>query len=85
MAILWALLAGLVVGLLARLVLPGRRSIPLWLTVLLGMVGALIGNALASVAGVRHTDGIDWTRHLLQVGVAAAMIAAVAPAYLDRR
>ncbi|GAA1121008.1 MULTISPECIES: GlsB/YeaQ/YmgE family stress response membrane protein [Kitasatospora] len=85
MTILWALVAGLVVGLLARLVLPGRQPVPLWLTVLLGAIGAVLGNALASYLGVRHTGGIDWMRHLLQVGVAAVLIAAASPVYAGRR
>ncbi|MFD9127114.1 GlsB/YeaQ/YmgE family stress response membrane protein [Kitasatospora sp. NPDC059571] len=85
MTILWALVAGLVVGLLAKLVLPGRQPVPLWLTILLGAIGALLGNTLASYLGVRHTDGIDWIRHLLQVGVAAVLIAALTPVYAGRR
>ncbi|WP_030275087.1 GlsB/YeaQ/YmgE family stress response membrane protein [Streptomyces sp. NRRL B-24484] len=85
MTILWALVAGLVVGLLARLVLPGRQPVPLWLTVLLGAIGAVLGNALASYLGVRNTGGIDWIRHLLQVGVAAVLIAAASPVYAGRR
>ncbi|MGV9263278.1 GlsB/YeaQ/YmgE family stress response membrane protein [Kitasatospora sp. NPDC003701] len=85
MTLIWALVVGLVVGLLAKLVLPGRQPVPLWLTVLLGLVGALLGNVLASALGVRHTDGVDWIRHLLQVAVAAALISAVTPAYLGRR
>ncbi|GJF33273.1 hypothetical protein KNE206_59730 [Kitasatospora sp. NE20-6] len=85
MAIVWALVAGLIVGLLAKLVLPGRQPVPLWLTVLIGAVGALLGNALASYLGVRHTGGIDWVRHLLQVGVAAVLIAAATPMYSGRR
>ncbi|MGW1178984.1 GlsB/YeaQ/YmgE family stress response membrane protein [Kitasatospora sp. NPDC002543] len=84
MTILWALVAGLVVGLLAKLVLPGRQPVPLWLTVLVGAVGAVLGNAAASYLGVRHTGGIDWIRHLLQVGVAAVLIAVVSPAYAAR-
>ncbi|MEU3572759.1 GlsB/YeaQ/YmgE family stress response membrane protein [Kitasatospora sp. NPDC036755] len=84
MTILWALVAGLVVGLLAKLVLPGRQPVPLWLTVLVGAVGAVLGNAAASYFGVRHTGGIDWIRHLLQVGVAAVLIAVVSPAYAAR-
>ncbi|MFJ6382549.1 GlsB/YeaQ/YmgE family stress response membrane protein [Kitasatospora sp. NPDC092039] len=84
MTILWALVAGLVVGLLAKLVVPGRQPVPLWLTVLVGAVGAVLGNAAASYFGVRHTGGIDWIRHLLQIGVAAVLIAVVTPAYVAR-
>ncbi|MFI9159432.1 GlsB/YeaQ/YmgE family stress response membrane protein [Kitasatospora aureofaciens] len=84
MTILWALIAGLVVGVLAKLVLPGRQPVPLWLTVLVGVAGAVLGNAAASYFGVRHTGGIDWIRHLLQVGVAAVLIALVSPAYAGR-
>jgi uncharacterized membrane protein YeaQ/YmgE (transglycosylase-associated protein family) len=48
-------------------------------------VGALIGNWLAAVFGVRFTGGIDWIRHLLQVGAAAVLIAIVAPIWMQRR
>ncbi|MEU9133479.1 GlsB/YeaQ/YmgE family stress response membrane protein [Kitasatospora sp. NPDC048540] len=81
MTILWAILAGLVIGLLAKLVLPGRQAIPLWLTVLLGIAGGLIGNSLAAALGVRDTSGVDWVRHLLQVGAAALLIGLVSPVW----
>lgn len=74
--IIWILIVGTVIGLLARLVVPGRQPIPLWLTVLIGIVGALVGNWLASLLGVRSTGGIDWIRHILQIAVAAAGVAA---------
>ncbi|GGV28709.1 MULTISPECIES: GlsB/YeaQ/YmgE family stress response membrane protein [Streptomycetaceae] len=85
MSFLWAIIAGLIIGLLARLLLPGRQPIPIWLTILLGVVGAVAGNALASGLGVRDTGGIDWIRHLLQIGVAAALITVVSPAWGRRR
>ncbi|MFH8369596.1 GlsB/YeaQ/YmgE family stress response membrane protein [Streptomyces sp. NPDC018031] len=85
MSFLWAIIAGLVIGLLARLVLPGRQPIPLWLTVLLGIGGAVAGNALASAAGVRDTGGVDWIRHVFQVGIAAVLIAFVSPLWARRR
>lgn len=85
MSFLWAIIAGLVIGLLAKLVVPGRQPIPLWLTILLGIVGALVGNALASAFGVRDTAGIDWIRHVFQIGVAAVLIALVSPAWVRRR
>lgn len=84
MTIIWAIIAGLIVGLLARVVLPGRQSIPIWLTILLGIVGAIVGNVIAANIGARHTDGIDWIRHLLQIGVAAVAIALVEPLYTRR-
>ncbi len=82
--IIWAIIAGLVIGLLAKLFVPGRQTIPLWLTIVLGIVGGLVGNWLASVLGVRHTAGIDWIRHILQIGVAAVLIALVAPRWPRR-
>ena len=85
MSFLWAIIAGLIIGLLAKLVVPGRQPIPLWLTVLLGIVGALVGNALATAFGVRDTGGIDWIRHIVQVGVAAVLIAAISPMWARRR
>lgn len=82
--ILWALIAGLVIGGLARLLLPGKQAIPVWLTVLLGIAGAFLGNGIASWIGVRHTGGVDWIRHILQIGVAMALIAALAPVWANR-
>ncbi|MFF8035456.1 MULTISPECIES: GlsB/YeaQ/YmgE family stress response membrane protein [unclassified Streptomyces] len=85
MSFLWAIIAGLVIGLLAKLVLPGRQPIPLWMTVLLGILGAVVGNALASAFGVRDTGGIDWIRHVFQIGIAAVLIAFVTPLWTRRR
>jgi uncharacterized membrane protein YeaQ/YmgE (transglycosylase-associated protein family) len=82
---IWIVVAGFVIGLIAKAIVPGRQSIPLWLTVLLGIVGALIGNFIASAIGVRHTGGFDWIRHILQVGIAVALVAIVAPMWMSRR
>ena len=82
--IIWAIIAGLVIGLLAKLVVPGRQAIPLWLTIILGIIGGLVGNWLASVIGVRHTSGIDWIRHILQIVAAAVLIAIVSPMWMRR-
>ncbi|MFC6599730.1 GlsB/YeaQ/YmgE family stress response membrane protein [Kitasatospora paranensis] len=84
MSLVWAIIAGLVIGLLAKLVLPGRQPIPLWLTIVLGIIGGLVGNGLASAFGVRDTSGIDWIRHLFQIGVAAVLIAFVTPLWSRR-
>lgn len=83
--IIWIILAGLVIGSLARLFVPGRQSIPLWLTILIGIVGALVGNVIASALGVRHTGGVDWIRHILQVGIAVGLVILVTPMWLARQ
>ncbi|MEU1312040.1 GlsB/YeaQ/YmgE family stress response membrane protein [Streptomyces cinnamoneus] len=72
---LWAIVVGLVLGLIAKAILPGKQQVPLWLTIILGMLGALLGNWVASVLGVEHTKGIDWIRHLLQLAGAVVLVA----------
>jgi uncharacterized membrane protein YeaQ/YmgE (transglycosylase-associated protein family) len=49
--ILGLTLIGIVLGLVARLVLPGRQRIGVGLTVLLGVGGALVGAIVASALG----------------------------------
>lgn len=73
---LWAIIVGLVLGLIAKAVIPGKQLIPLWLTVIFGMLGAVLGNWLAAGIGVRDTPGVDWTRHLLQL-IGAVLIVGV--------
>lgn len=64
---LWAIIVGLVLGLIARAIIPGKQRIPLWLTVVFGILGSILGNAAAGWFGVSDTKGIDWTRHVLQL------------------
>ncbi len=85
MNFLWAVLAGLVIGGLARLFFVRGQKIPLWLTCFLGICGGLIGDAISRKLGVRHTSGVDWTRHLLQVCSAAVLIGVIAPAWKGRK
>jgi uncharacterized membrane protein YeaQ/YmgE (transglycosylase-associated protein family) len=64
---LWAIIVGLVLGVVARAIIPGRQSLPLWLTILCGMGGSALGNGAARWLGVEDTRGFDWTRHILQL------------------
>ena len=84
MSFVWAIIAGLIIGVIARLVLPGKQNIPIWLTIVLGVLGAVIGNAVASALGVDDTGGIDWIRHIIQIAAAAALITVVAPLWARR-
>jgi uncharacterized membrane protein YeaQ/YmgE (transglycosylase-associated protein family) len=77
--IISAIIIGLIVGALGRLVLPGKQRIPIWVTILVGIVAAFIGTALARAIGIpTATSGIDWTELLVQVVVAAVGVGVVA-------
>ncbi|GAA1510189.1 GlsB/YeaQ/YmgE family stress response membrane protein [Streptomyces albidochromogenes] len=67
MSWLWAIIVGLVLGLIAKAIIPGKQQIPLWLTIVCGILGSIVGNAVAGGIGVDDTKGIDWIRHLLQL------------------
>jgi uncharacterized membrane protein YeaQ/YmgE (transglycosylase-associated protein family) len=83
--IISALIVGLIIGALARLVLPGKQNIPIWLTILIGAVGALLGTLIAQYLGVAVTRGIDWIEIVLQVAVAAVGVSLASGAYNRRR
>ncbi|MEV0733292.1 MULTISPECIES: GlsB/YeaQ/YmgE family stress response membrane protein [Polymorphospora] len=76
--IITALIVGLIIGALGRLVVPGRQNIPIWLTMLIGVGAALLGTVIARAAGIAtSTAGIDWAELLIQVVLAAIGVALV--------
>ncbi len=81
--ILGALVIGLVIGALGRLALPGKQNIPIWLTIVVGIVAALIGSAI--VGPLRDTNGIDWIELIVQVALAAVGVALATQMYGGRK
>ncbi|MEV7424729.1 MULTISPECIES: GlsB/YeaQ/YmgE family stress response membrane protein [unclassified Streptomyces] len=75
--IITAILVGTVIGLVGRLVVPGRQRIGVLLTILVGVVAALIGTAVAAGFGVADTKGFDWIELIIQIGLAAVGVAAL--------
>ena len=69
-SILGYILVGLIVGLLARLLVPGRDSVGLLGTLVIGVVGAVLGGWLAG-AFFQETAGVDW---LASIGVAVVLV-----------
>ncbi len=67
--ILGALVIGAIIGALGRLVIPGKQDIPIWLTIVVGIVAALIGTLI--VGPLRDTNGIDWVELIVQIALAA--------------
>jgi uncharacterized membrane protein YeaQ/YmgE (transglycosylase-associated protein family) len=72
MQILGLILIGIVIGVLARLVLPGRQHIGVLMTVLLGIGGALVGGIVASAIGEGDIFELNFIGTI--VGVIAAVI-----------
>jgi uncharacterized membrane protein YeaQ/YmgE (transglycosylase-associated protein family) len=73
-----AIIIGLIIGALGRLVVPGKQNIPIWLTLVIGIVAALIGTFIAGAIGVADTGGVDWIELVLQVVLAAIGVGVVA-------
>jgi uncharacterized membrane protein YeaQ/YmgE (transglycosylase-associated protein family) len=69
--IIGALIIGLIIGALGRLVVPGKQKLPIWLTIVVGVVAALIGSIIVG-PDLRNTPGIDWIEIIVQVALAAA-------------
>jgi len=72
MQILGLIVIGIVIGILARLVLPGRQHIGAVMTVLLGIGGALVGGIVASAIGEGDIFELNFIGTI--VGVIAAVI-----------
>jgi uncharacterized membrane protein YeaQ/YmgE (transglycosylase-associated protein family) len=65
MSIIWQLIVGLIIGVLARLLLPGKEAFPAgalgWLlTAILGIVGALLGRFIGSALGFSPEAAGGW-------------------------
>jgi uncharacterized membrane protein YeaQ/YmgE (transglycosylase-associated protein family) len=76
MSIIGVIIAGIIIGLLGKFLAPGDKdNIPIWLTVLCGIGGVLIGWYIYSAfGGSGHTSGVDWVRWIVAILVAAALV-----------
>lgn len=71
---LWVVSVGLVLGMIAKVIIPGGQRIPTSLATVFGILGSVLGNAVAGWLRVADPRGIDWTRHVLQVIGAVAVV-----------
>ena len=75
MEIIGVIVAGIVIGLLGKLVAPGDKdNIPIWLTIVCGIAGVLIGWYIYTAFGGNGSDGIDWVRWIVAIVVAAILV-----------
>jgi uncharacterized membrane protein YeaQ/YmgE (transglycosylase-associated protein family) len=74
--ILGLIIIGIVIGVIARLVLPGRQSIGAGMTVLLGIAGALVGGIVASAIGTGDIWELNFLGTIVGIVAAAGLIGA---------
>ena len=69
----WFIL-GLVAGIIARLVMPGKDPGGLLLTIIIGITGAFLGGFFASRIGFGSADGIDLRSLTIAAGGAVLLL-----------
>ena len=75
MQILGLIIIGIVIGVIARLVLPGRQRIGMGMTILLGIAGALVGGIVASAIGTGDIFELNIIGTIVGIIAAAGFIA----------
>lgn len=69
------IIVGAIIGLLGKLVAPGDKdNIPIWLTILCGIGGILLGAFVYRFFGGDGSAGIDWTRWIVAIITAAVLV-----------
>ncbi|GAA1872173.1 transglycosylase [Pseudonocardia ailaonensis] len=82
--IIWTIVIGLVLGVIGRLILPGKQNIPIWLTILAGVVASIVGYLIANALGVATTNGVDWIELIIKIVLAVAAVAGATALYGNR-
>ncbi|MEU5842606.1 GlsB/YeaQ/YmgE family stress response membrane protein [Rhodococcus sp. NPDC047139] len=86
--IIGTIIFGAVIGILARLVIPGKQAMGMIVTIVIGIIGALIGYwiwGLIASEGNEDTSGIDWIRWIISIVVAVVLTLIYTSATRERR
>lgn len=78
------IIAGLVIGALARLIKPGKQNLGLVATLLLGLAGSVIGGVIASLLGTGDVFELNVLGFIVAV-IAAVLLIGVAEGLAGRR
>jgi uncharacterized membrane protein YeaQ/YmgE (transglycosylase-associated protein family) len=74
-AIIFYLVVGTIVGLLGKFIAPGDKdNIPLWLTIVCGIGGMLIGGLIYGFFGGDGSPGLDWVQGIVAVLTAVVLV-----------
>jgi uncharacterized membrane protein YeaQ/YmgE (transglycosylase-associated protein family) len=81
--IVWYIIAGLIIGALARLILPGKQAMSIWMTILLGVVAAVIGGFIWN-AIFPGNEGVAWIGSIIVAVLLLVLYERVVVAGRDR-
>jgi uncharacterized membrane protein YeaQ/YmgE (transglycosylase-associated protein family) len=70
MHLIWSLLVGLVIGAIAKAIMPGKDPGGLFITMLIGVAGSIVASLLGSALGIYHAGGAG-------PGIIASIVGAV--------
>jgi uncharacterized membrane protein YeaQ/YmgE (transglycosylase-associated protein family) len=75
MEIIGVIVAGIIIGLLGKFVAPGDKdNIPVWLTILCGIGGVIIGWFVYTAFGGNGSPGVDWVRWIVAIAISAVLV-----------
>lgn len=75
MGLIGVIIAGIIIGLLGKWIAPGSRdNTPLWLTIVCGIGGVIIGWFIYRAFGGNGSSGVDWTRWIVAILVSAVLV-----------
>jgi len=78
------IVAGLVIGALARLIKPGKQNLGLLATLLLGLAGSVIGGVIANLLGTGDIFELNFLGFIVAV-IASVLLIGVAEGLAGRR
>ena len=85
MGFLWWLIIGLIAGGLARLLIPGKQPMGLLMTMILGLVGSVVGGLISTVIfGYSAADPGFHTGGLIMSIIGAVIVLGIYVAYAHR-
>lgn len=74
-SILWAIVVGLIVGALGRLILPGKQNISILMTIIIGVIASFVGGLLLGLTTYNNSNGgIPWISIIVGAILAAVGI-----------
>jgi len=75
LTIIFYLVVGTIVGLLGKFVAPGDKdNIPIWLTIVCGIGGMILGGVIYQAFGGDGSRGLDWTQGIVAILTAAVLV-----------